>query len=674
MNTLKISILLLAAITLFSCQKDEDVKPATNPRFSVAYVQNIDASGVEFAANVFEFGSEEILEYGFVYDRQINPSIEKSDVVKAVGKPGQTFELKATTPLANGPTIYVAAFIKTSQKIVYSEQMQFKSSGSGTFFIEDISYAEEIYFGDTITITGNNFGKDLSNFRIYVNNKITFHFGLTSGSFKILFPYEVSGSFEQKQAELPIKIEIAGQSKEFRKLFNLKDPVLRQPDFTKVNYRDQVTLYGDYLYGGKIFVKYDDGMSQELLPNPNDLRIPAYSEYSKSKSPAISVSIRGKTFDLGRIFELNPTELVPGQEIILDPYKIQELKGINFHPGTEGNNLVTADGKPFYVTKMSQYAEAIYMYLPAEGAYPNRKKELFVENYGMSSKNAFTIINNQPYVLVLEDQSIPSLDYSKSITMDGVGYMFAGQNIYRIDFNNGFETRLDARIPEKNKEYSFVVPLNGELYFGAATDGWTDSRNFFKYNPVTRTFSDLPDLPARMGVPRKIYEGDGKFIFEAGYFSLNDTDRGYSKERHQYNPVSKTWNKIDEQSSDNPFIINGLVFEHQGEIYSMALNYDESRVFIERLNKNELRWEYVFDTFYTDMKYNTIYRLNGQILVKDSNGLKSINFENKSFDDYPINISHPLFSRFINGLTFHHNSKLYTYSNGLIEFDPAYNQ
>jgi hypothetical protein len=673
MNTLKISILLLAAIALFSCQKDEDVKPATNPRFSVAYVQNIDASGVEFAANMFEFGSEEILEYGFVYDRQINPSIEKSNVVKASGKPNQTFELKATTPLAKDQIIYVAAFIRTNQKTVYSEQIEFKSQGSGSFFVENFDYKPEIYFGDTVIVTGNNFGKDLANIKVYVDNQVTLLHDLTANTFKFVFPIAAGNSFVSKQAELPVRIEIGGQSKEFRKLFSLMDPIVRQPSLIKANYRDQITIEGEYLFGGKLLVSYDGGTGVELLANPNDLRIPGFAPSIISRSPNISISVRGKTFELGKIFELNPTELLPGQEFILDPFKIEWLKGVNFHPATSGNKLIAADGREFPVIKTSQNADGLNMYFPASEVYPNRKKELFIENFGMVSKNSFTIINRQPYAYILEDQSIPWAGDYQTVSLSEAGLLIGGGRIYKIDFKNGFFTTLEATIPANKRDYSFMVTIGEDIYFGAATDGFTDSRNFFKYNMATRTFSDLPALPPRMGIPRRIYEIDGKIVFEAGFYSLDNEDRGFSPERHRYNPVSATWEKIDEKSSTNHAIINGKVFEHDGNTYSLEFNYEESTISVRVLDKSDLNWNLLFKSNYAEIDTKSIYKLNGNILLKAYNQFKVIDFENKKFNDYPIVSSHQLFPYFFNGLKFYYNDKIYSYSSGLLEFDPAYN-
>jgi hypothetical protein len=165
----KYLVLSILSVSLFSgCQKEEDVKPATNPRFSVAFIQEIDESGVQFAANVFDHGSDEILEYGFVYSQTAVPLVEKDEVVRESGKPGQVFELKGIHSMKVGNQYQVAAFMKTSKGIVYSKVISFISKGSLGFIFSEFVSPDLVYFGDTVVVKGSNFSKSLSNYRVMV--------------------------------------------------------------------------------------------------------------------------------------------------------------------------------------------------------------------------------------------------------------------------------------------------------------------------------------------------------------------------------------------------------------------------------------------------------------------------------------------------------------------------
>ena len=93
-------VLISFCTGLISCHTEEPV-PLSHPRFSVAFVQDIDANRVQFAANVFDYGSEEILEFGFAFGREPNPRKGSSEFVRQSGKPDAFFSLDAAHGMEN---------------------------------------------------------------------------------------------------------------------------------------------------------------------------------------------------------------------------------------------------------------------------------------------------------------------------------------------------------------------------------------------------------------------------------------------------------------------------------------------------------------------------------------------------------------------------------------------
>ncbi|EPR69567.1 hypothetical protein [Cyclobacterium qasimii] len=118
---------LLLVISLLSACEQEELSPRTNPRFSATSIQSIDETGVEFISKIYDFGSEEIIEYGFLYSLNDYPIIENSEVISKVGKPENQFSMKVENSLAKGQNYYVVAFIQTSTERVYSEPIGFVS-------------------------------------------------------------------------------------------------------------------------------------------------------------------------------------------------------------------------------------------------------------------------------------------------------------------------------------------------------------------------------------------------------------------------------------------------------------------------------------------------------------------------------------------------------------------
>ena len=130
----------LLVLSLLNACEQEELSPRTNPRFSVAYIQELDDSGAEFASNIYDFGSDEITEYGFLYSLNDYPTLSNSEIVSQQGKPEKEFTLKAKHSLVKGKVYAVVAYIQTTSERVYSEPFGFVSQGAPGFIFEKFEY------------------------------------------------------------------------------------------------------------------------------------------------------------------------------------------------------------------------------------------------------------------------------------------------------------------------------------------------------------------------------------------------------------------------------------------------------------------------------------------------------------------------------------------------------
>ena len=99
---IKSLIFFVVSILFFSCNENNEVVPRANPRFSVSLVQSISEEGAEFRAFMIDYGSDEILEYGFVYSTSATPNIGFSEYVSESGVPPEHFSLTASYGLIKG--------------------------------------------------------------------------------------------------------------------------------------------------------------------------------------------------------------------------------------------------------------------------------------------------------------------------------------------------------------------------------------------------------------------------------------------------------------------------------------------------------------------------------------------------------------------------------------------
>lgn len=581
MNTLKISILLLAAITLFSCQKDEDVKPATNPRFSVAYVQNIDASGVEFAANVFEFGSEEILEYGFVFSKTPNPSIETGDLVKQSGKPEVIFKLIADYGMRQGTEYFVAAFVRTNKSLVYSEQIKFISKGSLGFLFDSISAPGEVYFGDTIIVSGRNFSKISSNYRVQMMGTNAQILDQNPTSFKIIIP-PVFG-FSEKQAEqglFDFKIDISGKELLVEWPLNFRAAKFTTNTSKEFTWGESISISGSDLMSETVKVRYKNPEGNYFeIPvdffSSNEIRLKPKAPIEE-QSPTLEITVRGKKYLLENAFKLKGSEINPGQEFNIfssDPFTIF---GQNFNPDFTRLNKITSDtpGLNFEILESTSDRITLRVYQTADFFLP-RTFALFSNTFGIQSKN---------YVYITHiDLSLPRLSLSPHIeefeyvlgsaSYGKKGYVLTAKKIVEFD-PVAKTTSLVHTFAEEYKinKYSFVVNSpNGKIYIGGHGNT-LESENelpfIFELDPMSKQVTQLPPHPSNLVYTVSAYSTEQYLYCDGGW--THEYSVGYTEqpERWRYSILDKKWEKLSTPS-----------ITYQGQILTLLSFRYKNRLF-----------------------------------------------------------------------------------------------
>ncbi len=123
-------LILSACIILMKC-KDEEAAKHEWPRLTTLAVSNISELGAQFNAEITYRGDFEILSYGFVWSKDVNPTIENSDKVVLSGNPpSNTFSAQATTTLGVNIINHVRSFVQTADYMVYGKDVEFLSLGS----------------------------------------------------------------------------------------------------------------------------------------------------------------------------------------------------------------------------------------------------------------------------------------------------------------------------------------------------------------------------------------------------------------------------------------------------------------------------------------------------------------------------------------------------------------
>lgn len=599
-----IALLVLGVSVLYSCQKEEDVKPATNPRFSVAYIQELDSEGVQFAANVFDFGSDEILEYGFVYSSSSLPKVDKDDMVSQTGKPGSTFELKGTHSMKLGQKYWVAAFIKTSKGIVYSKVIDFISKGSLGFLFSEIVAPSSVYFGDTITVKGSGFSKILGNYRATIQGSPAKVLEVSESGFSLVIP-EIF-SFGEKQAIeglYDIEISVAGKVLALEYPLNFRQPIFKIDPNQNVNYEDTVKIQGSYLLSEAVQAKYILENGEEyFLPivdfSESQIRFKPVAKFS-DPNPEIHVTVRGKKYIVSNSFRLKAPEVEPNQVFTRRTFDWFTLKGKNFNIHYPEWNSLSFGGLDLNYEIQSVTPTSLTLRTSAgNDQYIPRNIEVYPNNSGQNSVNSIGLTFTDPILPFFNPEGIFREDYGVGggISMGDYGYFFRVNSVYKFTPS----TRKMELVAENNLSEVLLANIftlkspNGKIYSGGHADNvflFQSSPEMFEFDPANNSLSKLPKIPSDVIQPLSVYSTD-RYLYYEGGFKITPAE-GYVEvnERWRYEFSTKSWEKLASQTGIKDYSLRLKSFWYKGKLYQIGVeNREDNVIALQEFDQLQETW------------------------------------------------------------------------------------
>ncbi|MBN1988597.1 MAG: hypothetical protein JW783_04315 [Bacteroidales bacterium] len=122
--------IFVMAVFYSGCEKDAEVKPKDYPYVIIEGIDMQADNYVTFNAQVFYSGDLEIIDHGFaIRDVALNPDYELFVVgsMGACNRDIKQFHYTIKSGLVKGMKYSVRAFTKTSENVVYSNELIFKS-------------------------------------------------------------------------------------------------------------------------------------------------------------------------------------------------------------------------------------------------------------------------------------------------------------------------------------------------------------------------------------------------------------------------------------------------------------------------------------------------------------------------------------------------------------------
>lgn len=205
MNFLRLA-LFFGAISYLTCCQEEINAYNGYPRLNTLEVTNINSEGVTFNGVILSGKTYEIRKVGFAWSASVNPGINLTDTtIVAGGYTGNTFQKRLDFGLQKNVNYKVRAFVISGTYTIYGPVVEFKSKGSKAPVITDF-YPASGKKGDTITITGDNFGTyNYSNFIILEGSSFP---AIDAERKKLKFVIPQT----QKSGETALQVEVAGMN------------------------------------------------------------------------------------------------------------------------------------------------------------------------------------------------------------------------------------------------------------------------------------------------------------------------------------------------------------------------------------------------------------------------------------------------------------------------------
>ena len=277
-NVLLFLTLTITVFTLFSCQEEIEW---IDPQMETLFYSDVTSTSALFKGKFTERGNYEISEYGFVWSKSENPILD-NDKYHTVGSgtPTEIYEWECRN-LEVQTEYHYTTYAKSNLGDVYYGEVKRFTTKLPVFSDFKPKYA---YQGDRITITGSDFGHDLSMANVWLNDVNTEIDSMANGQIYITLP----------DLDLDIRrIKIRASLSSVEKDFSSTELIVLEGHFNNIDKLpgDAVEAHGFSIEGKPYILKctgelycYNNGWIEKA-------KFPGKERYQ-----AISFSINGKGY------------------------------------------------------------------------------------------------------------------------------------------------------------------------------------------------------------------------------------------------------------------------------------------------------------------------------------------------------------------------------------------
>lgn len=613
-------ILVLPVILFFSlsgCESQEALEPIKHPRFGVALVQEVSEKGVQFGANVFEIGSQEVIEYGFVYSKNnINPKTTMDDMVSIKGRPGDYFELFANHSLQVGQKYYVAAFMKTEDLVIYSKSEEFVSQGSDGFLITSVEWPEKIYKFQSLTIKGQRLSRSLSNYQVKIDQYNVSFSLLDSNTLIVDLPSQLLTETTGKEKEVELNLQVAGKSFTQKKIVTFQEPVFEKLPLQLINFDQEVVIKGDFLDLGEITIKIGEREKKGQSAQKNEMKFRPYLDMGFLPSPfeqEVVFTVRGQSYFLGNIFKINGPKI--SSEVVRLSKNSPIIPALNFDISNwQEVKFLDENGLEILLPKTKASTNGIEVDLNW-AVFPSRKFNMQFSSFGLVSNFAEVEVNT-PVVAVQVGQR--SYDYEKSdpaLIYGGNAVILTKSGIIEETLDGEFEQRKISDLPinlTQRYQYIFQAVKNGFVIGGGGSSQMVGFKDIYFYSIPLSRWERLPDLPELINRFKFVTSTGDYLVFEDPGILFEEA----KKQTWALNIKSGSWEKISDSTLGFYY---GQTFYLDDEVFRFGFEGSQSHRGLYRMGPDLIWSLYMALPMVTETSdFSTPILLDGNLFVYSS--------------------------------------------------------
>ena len=256
-------LFLLSFLLIFSfCRKEQKF-----PMILTGAVSDIDSTGAVFHGNITSLGSQEIIDYGFVWDLKSSPIVEDS-YKKSLGVPSEenTFSEKISTDFFVGKEYNVRAYVEIKGSVFYGNVISFISLGINSPQIENFE-PQNATWGDKIIINGHNFSlkseENLLKFGNFQANIIE--------SNETMIVATVPSDLETTQCV--VSVSCYGNKATSKQNFKLLPPIISEISPQSGTWPETVTIKGNYFHPKFTIVEFDARIASVNYVNSTEIEV-----------------------------------------------------------------------------------------------------------------------------------------------------------------------------------------------------------------------------------------------------------------------------------------------------------------------------------------------------------------------------------------------------------------